>query len=944
MAEKIKIKGARVHNLKGIHVELPKDKLVVITGLSGSGKSSLAFDTIYAEGQRRYMESLSIYARQFLKSKDKADVDQIEGLTPAIAIDQRPVTHNPRSTVGTMTEIYDHLRLLFAHLGQAHCPRCEDKITSHSISEVEEKIIKLSQNSCVLLLAPVVRGEKGEHKNILQQLKKAYYDQVRIDGYICSIDDALSKNVDSDKPHTLEVVVDRVKLLDGSLKKFDCEKLNKRDKHQMGLFYKLVKKALDLSDGQLVVFDILKQAEHYMGTNLSCSKCKIQLPKVDAQFFSFNSPKGACRDCKGLGTRLEVDEDLVIPNKKLTIEEGAIRPWSRISGNGQQKQLDILKKIGEKNGFSLETPINKMDKKQLDIIFYGLTKYQEYEGIADNLLRRYNETSSSYIRSELEKYMKQKICSSCQGMRLKREVLGVVLGGKNISQLSQMNLIKIRDFLKGLSFNKGHQAIAKPVIKEIVFRLALIIDIGLDYLSLDRSVNSLSGGEVQKIRLATQISSDLSGVVYVLDEPSIGLHERDNQKLLASLRKLQKLNNTVIVVEHDRTMIEAADWVIDIGPGAGKHGGKIVSVGSPDKIKKDKKSLTGQYLSGKKHTSLSAHKPRGNGKYLEIIGASEFNLKDIDVKIPLGKFVCLTGVSGSGKSTLMNDIVSRALAKHFYGAKDDPGKHKQIKGLKNINKVVTIDQSPIGRTPRSNTATYTGVFTYIRDLFADLPEAKIKGFEVGQFSFNVKGGRCEACQGDGVVKIEMNFLPDIYVECEECHGRRYNNEALEIYYYDKNIADVLDMTVEEAMDFFDDISQIKNKLKILNDVGLGYLELGQPAPTLSGGEAQRVKLATELSRRSTGKTLYILDEPTIGLHADDVNKLLKVLNKLADKGNTVLVIEHNLDVIKSADWIIDLGPEGGDNGGELVVEGTPAQVVKSKKSYTGYYLNKLKNK
>ena len=943
--DKIKIFGARVHNLKNINVVIPKNKLVVFTGLSGSGKSSLAFDTIYAEGQRRYVESLSIYARQFLASKEKAEVDRIDGLAPAIAIDQRAEIHNPRSTVGTMTEIYDYLRIFFANLGRPHCPKCGLPIEGQTVEEIAQKIIGLCQESQILMLAPLTGNKKGRQRETFLKIKEAKFNNVRIDGYICSVEQALEHNFDEDQSQTIEVIVDRIMLANNRMAKIDCHELKNisHDRKQSAAFYKLLNTALDLGNGMVVAYDIEKQKDYLFSQNLICAKCKVVMDRLEPAMFSFNSPRGACHACGGLGTRMEVDLDLVMPNKELTILEGAIRPWSRISGNGQAGQMKGLEKMGAEHGFSLNTPLKDMTAEQLNIILYGGDKDNQpivYEGVANNLLRRLSETNSDYLKLEIEKYMRVQQCRVCQGQRLEDKILLVKVGDKSISQTAQMTLPMIIKFLNQLKLEKKEKIIAQPLVVEINNRLQLMIDIGLDYLTVDRSMVTVSGGEVQKIRLASQIGSNLTGVIYILDEPSIGLHERDNKKLIRTLRKLKELGNTVIVVEHDASMIRAADWVIDIGPGAGKHGGEIVAEGKPDEIKKNSQSLTGQYLCGKKKINFSKKSRTGNGKYLEVIGASEFNLKNIDVKIPLGRFVCITGVSGSGKSTLMTDILSRALNKYFYRAKELPGKYKEIRGLSNINKVVTIDQSPIGRTPRSNPATYTGVFSYMRELFAAQPEARIKGFDAGHFSFNARGGRCETCQGDGEIKIEMHFLSDIYVECEQCGGKRYNSEALEIYWRGKNIAQVLEMNVEEALEFFQNEPQIKAKLDILNDVGLGYIRLGQPAPTLSGGEAQRVKLSTELSRRATGKTLYILDEPTIGLHFDDVSKLLGVLNRLADMGNTILVIEHNLDVIRSADYIIDLGPEGGDKGGEIVAVGTPAEVAKVKNSYTGQYLRK----
>ncbi|NMC51197.1 excinuclease ABC subunit UvrA [Candidatus Kuenenbacteria bacterium] len=928
MGKLIKIRGARVHNLKNINIDLPKNKLVVITGLSGSGKSSLAFDTIFAEGQRLYVESLSTYARQFLGLKDKPEVDKIEGLSPAIAIDQRPATNNPRSTVGTMTEVYDYLRILFAKTGEAHCPSCGQTIAKKNKEQIKEQIWRQHRAESVFLLAPVVRNKKGAQKNILERVKEAKYSQVRADGYFCSLDEALEMDMDKNRKHSIEVIV-------GDKEK-DSDDKKKEE------FLKLLDKALEIGDGEVVVYDIEKQRDYNYSENLVCPRCNIGLMPIENNIFSFNSPLGACRACGGLGVKLEVEPDLVVPNKNLSLAEGAIRPWSRMSGNIQESQMPELVEISKKYGFSVDTPIKDLNKKQQGALFYGDREMGgEYEGVANNLLRRYKETESDYIRGEIEKYMRKKECSDCQGKRLKKEVLSIKIGEKNISDVAQMDLPKMLEFLANLKLAARAKQIAEPLVKEIKERVGVLINIGLDYLTLDRSAVTLSGGEAAKIRLSTQITSDLSGILYVLDEPSIGLHERDNQKLIYILKELRDLENTVVVVEHDATIIREADWVVDMGPGAGRHGGMVVAEGGPKEIIKNKGSLTGDYLSGRKNIEIPKIRRKGNGKKITIKEASEFNLKKIDIDIPLGTMVCITGVSGSGKSTLVEDILSKYLANYFYNTKDQPGACKGIDGLENINKAVTIDQSPIGRTPRSNAATYTGVFTNIRDLFARVPEARIKGFDQGYFSFNVKGGRCEACQGDGTMSVEMNFLPDLYLECEDCHGRRYNSEALEIYWRGKNIADVLEMTVEEALRFFDDISLVKNKLKVLNDVGLGYLHLGQSAPTLSGGEAQRIKLATELSRRDTGRTLYILDEPTIGLHFEDVRKLLNILNKLVDKGNTVVVVEHNMEMIKCADHIIDLGPEGGDKGGEIVAAGTPEQVANIKKSYTGQYLKDI---
>jgi excinuclease ABC subunit A len=957
MANKIVIRGARVHNLKNIDLEIPRDKLIVFTGISGSGKSSLAFDTIYAEGQRRYVESLSAYARQFLGLMDKPDVDQIEGLSPAISIDQKSTSHNPRSTVGTVTEIYDYFRLLFSRIGIPHCPKCGQVVSKQTVDQIVKKVLELPKQTKIAILAPLIRDQKGEHKHLLSEVRKAGYVRVRFDKVIYSIEEAEDLRVDRNKKHNLEVVVDRIILGQDDQEKTDSNKPRLADS---------IETALDLGEGIIIIHEMDKQKDYIFSEHFACPKCDINLPAIEPRNFSFNSPHGACPECTGLGTKLEIDPKLVIPNPRLTLAQGAIRPWSRTSSN-QTWYYRIMKAVAEGNGFSVDAPVDKLTKKQVDMILYGTgdqrytTNYSSdrfsgeanitFEGVISNLMRRYKETDSDYIRSEIERYMRVFLCPSCQGKRLKKEMLGVKVGGKNVAEVSGMTIEKAREFFSKLGNPKAKEKelrltereikIAHQILKEINSRLTFLHNVGLDYLSIDRTASTLAGGEAQRIRLATQIGSSLVGVVYILDEPSIGLHQKDNDKLIATLKALRDLGNTVIVVEHDAKTMLSADELVDIGPGAGEHGGEIVSQGTPEQIKKDKNSLTGKYLSGKLKIEAPAKYRKGNGKSVVIRGAQEFNLKNIDVKIPLAKFVCITGVSGSGKSTLMTEILAKALSQYFYNAKDLPGQHKKIDGLINLDKVINIDQSPIGRTPRSNPATYTGVFTYIRDLFAMLPEAKIRGYFPGRFSFNVKGGRCEACEGDGVVRIEMHFLPDVYVECEECKGQRYNQQALEIHYKGKNIADILDMTVEEALNFFSNIPAIKQKLQTLFDVGLGYIHLGQSATTLSGGEAQRVKLATELSRRATGKTLYILDEPTTGLHFDDVKRLLGVINKLVDKGNTVLIIEHNLDVIKSADWIIDLGPEGGDKGGFIVAEGTPREIAKIKKSYTGQYLKKV---
>jgi len=925
MPTKITIRGARVHNLKNIDVEIPKNKFVVITGLSGSGKSSLAFDTIYAEGQRRYAESLSSYARQFLGIMEKPNVKEITGLSPTIAIDQRTVSHNPRSTVGTVTEIYDYLRLLFTNAGKPYCPKCGIALVRQNSKQISEKILNLFAGKEILILAPLKKIQKNL-KTTLEKIEKAGYSRARIDGALYDLA-ALKHQNFGDKKINLEIIVDRI-VIDSNRKQLTT----------------LIDTALELGDGVVIIFSPDTERDMVFSQIFICPKCNYELKELELRSFSFNSPYGACPTCSGLGTISKIDPALAIPNHRLTLAQGAIKPWIKISG-GASSQLKLLETIAPKYNFSINTAVKDLTKEQLNFVLYGFPG-TEYEGVIPNLEKKYKETDSDYIRKEIENYMRTQICPTCQGARLKPEILAVKFGGKSIAEISSMSLGQIDKFLTDVNKEKNLSpqdlAIATPIIKEIMERIKNIANVGLDYLTLDRAVATLSGGEAQRLRLASQIGSSLSGIIYILDEPSIGLHPKDNSKLIETLRKLKTLDNTVIVVEHDEATIMAADYVIDIGPGAGEYGGEIIAVGPPAAIKKNKKSLTGLYLSKKLKIELPKNYRKGNGKTLKIIGAAEHNLKNIDVTIPLGKFVCVTGVSGSGKSTLIDEILSRALAAKFYHAKDLPGKHKEIKGIEFLDKVITIDQSPIGRTPRSNPATYTGVFTYIRDLFTQNQEAKMKGYDAGKFSFNVKGGgRCETCGGEGMVKIEMQFMPDVYVECEECHGKRYNSEALEIHYKGKNIADILDLTILEAKEFFHDSPPIYEKLQILVSVGLGYMRLGQPATTLSGGEAQRIKLATELSRRATGKTLYILDEPTTGLHFDDIKKLLIVLNQLVDKGNSVLIIEHNLDVIKCADWIIDLGPGGGEAGGYLVAQGTPKDVVKIKKSYTGQYLKNL---
>jgi len=934
--DKIIIRGAREHNLKNINLEIPRDKLVVMTGLSGSGKSSLAFDTIYAEGQRRYVESLSAYARQFLGLMEKPDVDTIDGLSPAISIDQKSGTRNPRSTVGTVTEIYDYLRLLFARIGHPHCPNCGQEISRQTIEQITEQVVSWPGGTKIMILAPLVRDRKGKHRYIFEEIKKAGFIRARVDGKV--IDIAEEIGLDKNKKHSIEVVVDRTII----------------SENERARINESIEIASKLGEGVIIVHNLDKAEDVLFSEHFACEKCGISLPELAPRNFSFNSPHGACPACTGLGTRLEIDPNLIIPNPKLTLAEGAVRPWSRIPSKTTWYER-VLEAVAEKYGFSLNTPVEKLSKEDMDFVLYGTGdelfnvsggygKVREYtttyEGVIPNLERRYKETDSDYIRREIEKYMVVKICPSCEGKRLKKEVLSITVGDQNIIEVTQRSIDKTLEFFEKLKLSDKEETIARQILKEIKERLGFLLDVSLAYLTLDRTAATLSGGEAQRIRLATQIGSSLMGVVYILDEPSIGLHQRDEAQLIKTLIKLRDLGNTILVVEHDEDTIRQADQVIDIGPGAGEHGGKIVFQGTPEEMQKNKKSLTGLYLAGKKKIQIPTQRRKGNSHFLEIKGAREHNLKNINVEIPLGKFICITGVSGSGKSTLIYDILGKALAQKFHRAHTQPGDFDGLVGTEHLDKVIKIDQSPIGRTPRSNSATYTGVFAPIRDLFVQTPEAKMRGYSAGRFSFNVKGGRCESCRGEGLVKIEMFFLPDVYITCEECKGKRYNREALEIYYKGKNIADVLDMSVEKALKFFENIPLIQNKLQTLFDVGLGYIKLGQPATTLSGGEAQRVKLATELSRRATGRTLYILDEPTVGLHFEDVKNLLAVLGKLTNMGNTVLVIEHNPHVIKVADWLIDLGPEGGDYGGEIVDAGAPERIVKNNKSYTGQYLKK----
>ena len=927
------IKGARENNLKNISINLPKEKLIVMTGVSGSGKSSLAFDTIYAEGQRRYVESLSAYARQFLGGSEKPLVDSIEGLSPSISIDQKTTHQNPRSTVGTVTEIYDYLRLLYARIGTPYCPNHHKPISSQSIEEMVNDILKLEEKTKIRVLGPVAALEKGTHKDLLDDLRKDGYARVVIDDedYDLSEEIDLEKN----KKHTIEVVVDRLVI-----------KPDIRSR-----LFESVETATKLGHGKVII-DVVGKEKILMSETYACPQCDFSLPELQPRMFSFNAPWGACEECKGLGIKYKVDEDLVIPNKQLSINEGAIK----VINNSDDNNITFtnLSTACEHYGINMDLPVSKLTRKQLDIVLYGgkdtltfnytskqgntRTTKGLYEGIITNLERRYVETKSNWIRDWIENYMTELECPKCHGARLNSSVLSVLIGGKNIYELTKMSIKDIDQFFKKLKLTKQQKEISELIIKEISSRIEFLINVGLEYLTLARAAGTLSGGEAQRIRLATQIGSRLTGVLYVLDEPSIGLHQRDNQRLIDSLKEMRDLGNTLIVVEHDTDTMLAADYLVDIGPKAGVHGGEIIAKGTPKEVMKNKNSLTGRYLSGLEKIEVPVKRRKGNKKFLEIKGAKENNLKNINVKFPLGKFICVTGVSGSGKSTLVNEILYNAVASNLYKSKLKPGKHKSIKGLENIDKVVDISQTPIGRTPRSNPATYTGVFDDIRDVFAETKESKMRGYDKGRFSFNVKGGRCEACWGDGVKKIEMHFLPDVYVPCEVCHGTRYNTETLQIKYKGKNIYDILEMTVEEALDFFENIPKVKNKLQVLSDVGLSYIKLGQSAPTLSGGEAARVKLAKELQKKPTGKSLFILDEPTTGLHTDDIKKLLVILDRIVDNGDTVLVIEHNLDVIKVADHIIDLGPEGGDGGGSIVFEGTPEEIIKEEKSYTGKYL------
>lgn len=937
MKDKIIVKGAKVHNLKNVSLEIPRDKLIVFTGLSGSGKSSLAFDTIYAEGQRRYVESLSSYARQFLGQMDKPDVESIEGLSPAISIDQKTTSRNPRSTVGTVTEIYDYLRLLYARVGVPHCPKCGKEITQQSVDQIVDQIMELKERSKIMILAPIIRGRKGTHEKVLENIKKQGFVRARIDGEIYDLTEdeiKLEKNI----KHNIEAVVDRIIVKDGI----------------EGRLTDSIETSLKMAEG-LVLINIIGEEDRLYSEHFACADCGISIDELAPRMFSFNSPFGKCERCDGLGTLMEIDEDLVVPNKDLSIRGGAISTWGDSRMKEESWTYCVLKALMEKYNFDLDTPYKDLPKKVQEVLMYGepeklkVTYTKEnvmavynhsFEGEINNLRRRYMETNSDTMKAEIEKYMSDNPCPKCKGARLKPEALAVTVGGKNIFEFTRMAIREELDFINSINFSEKDKIISSQIIKEIQSRLSFLINVGLDYLDLARKAGTLSGGEAQRIRLATQIGSQLMGVLYILDEPSIGLHQRDNDRLISTLKQLRDVGNTLIVVEHDEDTMREADYIVDIGPGAGEHGGEIVASGTLDEIMGNENSLTGKYLTGAKKVELPEKRRKGNGNFITVKGAKENNLKNVTAKFPLGTLTMVTGVSGSGKSTLVNEILYKGLNKIVNKAKDLPGKFKEITGYENIDKIIDIDQSPIGRTPRSNPATYTGTFDIIRELFSQTQEAKMRGYKPGRFSFNVKGGRCEACSGDGIIKIEMQFLSDVYVPCEVCKGKRYNRETLEVKYKGKNIADVLNMTVEEALEFFENIPRIKNKLQTLMDVGLGYIRLGQPSTQLSGGEAQRIKLAYELSKRSTGKTLYILDEPTTGLHIHDVNRLVKILQRLVDGGNTVIVIEHNLDMIKCADYIVDLGPEGGDKGGTIIATGTPEKIAEAKESYTGKYLKK----
>lgn len=949
----IRVVGARQHNLKNITVEIPRDKLVVITGLSGSGKSSLAFDTIFAEGQRRYVESLSAYARQFLGQMNKPDVDYIEGLSPAVSIDQKATSHNPRSTVGTVTEIYDYLRLLFARVGVPHCPECGREVVKQSAQEIVDVIEKYPDNSRLLILAPIVRARKGTYQAVFDEIRKAGFARVRVDGQVYDLSDE-QINLDRYKIHTIEAVVDRLIIhAPGDETEQKASRTRLTDS---------IETALKVGEGFMTVQDITTEppVDHFYSEHLACPEHGVSLTEIEPRTFSFNTPHGACPECQGLGTKLEIDPDLLIPDRERSFYEGAIvaMEWSNGRENGKY-YWQMLESVAKHYHIDLRAPVSKLTPEQLQVVLYGTgknavtmriqredrqTSFQtSFEGVVSNLERRYRETQSEYIRNKISEYMSNRPCPSCHGTRLRKEAQAVEVDGNNIIEVTSWPVNKTLDWANRLAgkespLNTRDQTISDRVLKEIQSRLGFLVDVGLDYLTLNRSAGSLSGGEAQRIRLATQIGSHLMGVLYVLDEPSIGLHPRDNDRLLTTLKGLRDIGNTVLVVEHDEDTIRAADWVIDLGPGAGEHGGYLVTAGTSDDIMQNPESITGAYLSHRLKVPMPEKRRAGNGKYLTIVGAKANNLKNLTVAIPLGKLVCITGVSGSGKSTLMGDILYKALARELHGAHTLPGEYERLEGLENIDKIINIDQSPIGRTPRSNPGTYTGVFDEVRKLFVEMPESKMRGYKAGRFSFNVHGGRCEACQGHGQLRIEMQFLPDVYVPCDVCHGSRFNRETLQVHFKGKNIADVLDTTVEEGLELFSAFPAIVSKLQTLNEVGLGYIRIGQPAPTLSGGEAQRVKLAKELSRRATGRTLYVLDEPSVGLHAADVHKLIEVLQRLVDTGNTVLIIEHNMDIIKVSDEIIDLGPEGGDRGGELLVSGTPEQICLAENSYTGKFL------
>jgi excinuclease ABC subunit A len=967
--DKIIVRGAREHNLKNVDLEIPRDRLVVITGLSGSGKSSLAFDTIYAEGRRRYVESLSAYARQFLGQMEKPDVDQIDGLSPAISIDQKGTSRNPRSTVGTVTEVYDYLRLLYARIGIPHCPQCGREISQQSAQQIVDAILEMPEGRRVLILAPLIKDRKGEHKSVLEDVRKMGYVRVRVNGQVRDVDEQIE--LDRYKMHTIEAVVDRLVIRKEHPSAGSPAMGEAGEGLDITRLTDSVETALKLGGGVLLVSDVSGEApvDRLFSEHFACVHCGINLPEIEPRTFSFNSPHGACPTCSGLGVRMEIDPDLVIPNRDLSLTEGAVRPWNRrwrnSDGDGYYTQL--LRAVSEHYHIPMDVPVRQLSAEQRDIILYGshkgdqiLLRYRpskgggervyrtSYEGVIPNLQRRYRESASDVARWEIEQYMSAHPCPACGGRRLRREALAVTVTDLPIDRVTAKSVVEALEWVERLQGQHGppplterQQTIAYQVLKEIHSRLRFMVDVGLDYLTLDRMAGSLSGGEAQRIRLATQIGSRLMGVLYILDEPSIGLHQRDNARLIRTLKGMRDLGNTVIVVEHDEEMIRSADWVVDLGPGAGEHGGQVVCSGPLEVVLACPDSITGAYLRRERIIEVPRRRRAGNGESLTVKGAAENNLKHIEVVFPLGKFICVTGVSGSGKSSLIVEVLYKRLAQILYRARDKPGQHDRVIGAELLDKVIDVDQSPIGRTPRSNPATYTGVFTPIRELFASLPEAKLRGYNPGRFSFNVRGGRCESCQGDGIIQIEMQFLPDVYVSCEVCHGQRYNRETLQIRYKGKNIAEVLDMTVEEAMEFFANIPRIRSRLQTLYDVGLGYIRLGQSATTLSGGEAQRVKLAKELSKRATGRTLYILDEPTTGLHFADIEKLLAVLNRLVDSGNTVVVIEHNLDVIKTADWIIDLGPEGGERGGQVIATGTPEQVVSVQSSYTGQFLKRV---